>query len=283
MVEGSQVDWAAHYNDPYAAVTDFLEFDKAVGRAIDFAKKDSHTVVIVCPDHSTGGLSVGNFQSGTDILGKSQDKYENINIRERIVDSLAKIRWSGRKLAEKMLSDRSYVSADSIFNYYHLMPSKELMAAFDSVSKIKTQESLVDTLQQMLGSAFSRRHFIGWTTTGHTAEDVFLAICAPRGIERKMGVIENGEVGKYIASLLCLGNLIDSTRKYFCSHKELFSAGEVTVSPDSLVISRNNRKGVVKKNTTILRLDGKEVRLPTIAVFINEVYYVPKKITDYFK
>jgi alkaline phosphatase len=59
MVEGSQIDWAAHNNDPYAAVTDFLEFDKAVAVALDFAKKNKNTVLIICPDHGTGGINFG--------------------------------------------------------------------------------------------------------------------------------------------------------------------------------------------------------------------------------
>ena len=65
MVEGSQVDWADHANDPIYAVTDFLAFDKAVKVAVDFAKKDGHTIVLVFPDHNTGGMSIGS-DSDTD-------------------------------------------------------------------------------------------------------------------------------------------------------------------------------------------------------------------------
>jgi len=68
MVEGSQIDWALHNNDPYAAVTDFLEFDKAVAIALDFARKNKNTVVIVCPDHATGGMIFG----GNDIDIKNE-------------------------------------------------------------------------------------------------------------------------------------------------------------------------------------------------------------------
>ena len=65
VVEGSQIDWAAHNNDPYAAVTDFLEFDKAVAVSLDFAKKVQNTVVIICPDHGNGGISIGNSYGGS--------------------------------------------------------------------------------------------------------------------------------------------------------------------------------------------------------------------------
>lgn len=60
MVEGSQVDWAGHANDATYMVTDFLAFDKAVKAAVDFAEEDGHTLVIVFPDHNTGGMTIGN-------------------------------------------------------------------------------------------------------------------------------------------------------------------------------------------------------------------------------
>ncbi|MBN1651828.1 MAG: alkaline phosphatase [Bacteroidales bacterium] len=60
MVEGSQIDWAAHDNDLGAVVEETLDFDRAVGAALKFAEKDGHTLVIVTADHETGGLSVIN-------------------------------------------------------------------------------------------------------------------------------------------------------------------------------------------------------------------------------
>ena len=56
MVEGSQIDWAGHDNDIVAAMSEMEDFEKAFKSAIDFAKKDKHTLVIATADHSTGGL-----------------------------------------------------------------------------------------------------------------------------------------------------------------------------------------------------------------------------------
>ncbi|MGC3977669.1 MAG: alkaline phosphatase [Paludibacteraceae bacterium] len=53
MVEGSKVDWAAHANDPIGIMTEFLAFDKAVGEAIDFAKRDGNTLVVILPATET--------------------------------------------------------------------------------------------------------------------------------------------------------------------------------------------------------------------------------------
>ena len=58
MVEGSLIDSRAHDNLLEETLDQTLKFDEAVGVALDFAKKDGHTLVIVTADHGTGGLSI---------------------------------------------------------------------------------------------------------------------------------------------------------------------------------------------------------------------------------
>lgn len=66
MVEGSQIDWACHSNNTKSVIAEMLDFDKAVGAALEFAKKDKNTLVIVTADHETGGMALtgGNFEKG---------------------------------------------------------------------------------------------------------------------------------------------------------------------------------------------------------------------------
>jgi len=66
MVEGSQIDWAAHANNQEETVGEMLDFDRAIKIAFDFAERDGQTLVIVMADHETGGLTVksGDFASG---------------------------------------------------------------------------------------------------------------------------------------------------------------------------------------------------------------------------
>ncbi|MEE4197242.1 MAG: alkaline phosphatase [Bacteroidales bacterium] len=58
MVEGSQIDWGGHDNDIDYILTELLDFDRAVGKALEFAEKDGETLVIVTSDHETGGLTL---------------------------------------------------------------------------------------------------------------------------------------------------------------------------------------------------------------------------------
>lgn len=64
MVEGSQIDWGAHENNLEYMVSETLDFDRAVEVALNFAREDGHTLVVVTADHETGGVALdrGNME-----------------------------------------------------------------------------------------------------------------------------------------------------------------------------------------------------------------------------
>ena len=62
MIEGSQVDWGGHSNDADYLISELIDFDDAVGKALDFAEKDGNTLVIVTADHETGGFTLASTQ-----------------------------------------------------------------------------------------------------------------------------------------------------------------------------------------------------------------------------
>jgi len=271
MVEGSQIDWAVHNNDPYSAVTEFMEFNKAVEVALKFAKTNKNTVVIICADHATGGLSMGNSSSGEGYIVKNVTKYDNIDIKENIIEPLRKVKWSSRKLAGMMLENADYISKDSLKKYYNTEATTEFLKKLKQVSTLKN----VDTLQFLIGENFSRKNFIGWTTTGHTAEDVFLAIYTPEGVQRMTGVIDNHEIGKYIAKVLKLDDFDAVTKEYFTKHTSFFTEDEIiSLCSDSLVVMDKGKKIVFESNSNLIIVDGVAKQQPSINICINGVYYI---------
>jgi alkaline phosphatase len=58
MVEGSQIDWAGHHNDQPHLLAEMEDFNKAINAALDFAKKDGETLIVITADHETGGMSI---------------------------------------------------------------------------------------------------------------------------------------------------------------------------------------------------------------------------------
>ncbi|MFC2118227.1 alkaline phosphatase [Bacteroidota bacterium] len=71
MIEGSQIDWEAHGHNTSGIIKEVLDFDTAVGIALDFAEQDGNTLVIVTGDHETGGFSLngGDFAKDS-VFGK---------------------------------------------------------------------------------------------------------------------------------------------------------------------------------------------------------------------
>ncbi|MFC1564764.1 alkaline phosphatase [candidate division KSB1 bacterium] len=65
MVEGSQIDWEAHDNNPEGVIRQVLLFDMAVKAGMEFAMRDGNTLVVITGDHETGGMSVtGGYMNG---------------------------------------------------------------------------------------------------------------------------------------------------------------------------------------------------------------------------
>lgn len=66
MVEASQTDGGGHSNNLERLVTELLDFDYVVGKAMKFADENKETLVIVVGDHETGGLTLldGSLKEG---------------------------------------------------------------------------------------------------------------------------------------------------------------------------------------------------------------------------
>ncbi|MBQ6754269.1 MAG: alkaline phosphatase [Bacteroidales bacterium] len=58
MLEGSQIDMQAHDNHFSEMIDEALDFDACVGIALDFARRDKNTLVVITADHETGGLTL---------------------------------------------------------------------------------------------------------------------------------------------------------------------------------------------------------------------------------
>ena len=77
MVEGSKVDGGGHSNDASAMVGEFLAFDEACKIALEYAQSREDTIVIVAPDHDTGGMNLPeDMNKAVDELQKGEEPSE---------------------------------------------------------------------------------------------------------------------------------------------------------------------------------------------------------------
>lgn len=207
MVEGSQVDWANHANDPVYAVTDFLAFDEAVKVAVEFAEQDGHTLVLAFPDHNTGGMTIGS---------DSDSNYTSTTI-EDVIDPLKSMKLSSAGIAEKIGTD---VSSENIKT--QLKTWWGIDATDDEVTEIleiyNNGEGL--SLDYAISEVIDQNHtVIGWTTHGHCGEDVPLWAYGP---DHPAGHLDNTEIAGYIAEKAGF-NLEETNRYLFVEVSEVFS------------------------------------------------------------
>lgn len=73
MVEGSQIDWGGHANDGEYLVAEMLDFDRTIGKALDFAERQGNTLVIVTADHECGGFSLVAEEVEVPFRGQRRD------------------------------------------------------------------------------------------------------------------------------------------------------------------------------------------------------------------
>lgn len=75
MIESAQIDWGGHANNSEYIISEMIEFDKAIGKILEFAAKDGETLVIVTADHETGGYAIQNGSEMGKIEGAFTSDY----------------------------------------------------------------------------------------------------------------------------------------------------------------------------------------------------------------
>lgn len=65
MIEGAQIDSGGHANNVGTIVTEGIDFDRAITKAIKFADENPGTLVVITADHETGGFSIPHGDMST--------------------------------------------------------------------------------------------------------------------------------------------------------------------------------------------------------------------------
>jgi alkaline phosphatase len=173
VVEGSQVDYAGHAHDPAYMVTEFLAFDEAVGVAVDFAKTNNDTIVVIFPDHDTGGLSIGNNSE----MGR---KYGNTTV-DTLITPLKKATTTIQGLLELAYQDNTSTTEEikGLFKDKWNLDLTEVQA--EEILKFK---KFPYGVADYISNNFT---VIGWTTGGHSGVDV------PLWVYTRMIILRSGE------------------------------------------------------------------------------------------
>ena len=278
MVEGSKVDWAAHANDATALITDFIAFDKACGVALDFAKTNGKTVVVIVPDHGNSGFSIGsnkcpNYTTLTkDQLFGSVSKFKtslNVLIAKIQDTDPANLRNLFNQLTGISLADDEYTQLLQCSDYKRSTLSSENPAKGALLAKV-------------VPDILDKNTCFGFTTHGHTGEEVFLAVYDPTR-NRLTGNRTNIELNQYFRKTMGFKQSLESlTSNYFAKHTDVFADYSYTllVNNGAPVLKVTNKDKVleIQPNTDVVKLNGKEIKLNTVVVYVdkNNTFYLPR-------
>lgn len=187
QVEGGKVDWAAHGNDIGALLYDQVAFDEAVKVAIDFAKADGNTLVVITSDHGNAnpGLIYGkpcndNFDRLQNFTHSNDWILQQINPN----DSIAKVRehvaqyCGGMNINEEQAKEllayyaKTERKEDGLYNYKHL-PYR----LFAEIQKEHTS--------------------VGWISMDHSSDYTELAMYGP-GSEKLKPFMRNTDMHNFL-------------------------------------------------------------------------------------
>jgi len=181
MVEGGKIDWANHGHDVAASVYNTIAFDKAVKVALDFAKKDKHTLIVVVNDHETGGMTIT----------------AGVNISQ-----IKNLKATAEKMARMIRKDGSNI--DAVFKKYagiDKLTDKERKMVLDEANgrlKVRDEWGYGGTI---VAHIISKRTGVLFSTGGHSGTPVIVAAYGPR-CRIFDGFYDQTEIPKKIGKLL---------------------------------------------------------------------------------
>lgn len=275
MIEGSKVDWAAHANNTVGIVSDILAFDEAVKKAVEFAKADGNTVVVVTTDHGNSGITIGSSYYNENIESYDKATYANTT------DLLKNATITEERFNEISSSKSDTEIKELSLKYYGIDLTDEELA----IVKGEQGEGRKVGIREVI----ARRVGIGYTTGGHTGEQIYLGVYSPSDVELLEGVVDNTEVNKYMQRVLFGEEMLSSYTN------EIYQDGETvlnklqgtTTSVDEtikhspkLTIERLGNIVEVDLYTNNYRVNGEEKELDTVVPYINGKYFIPQELIN---
>ncbi len=203
MIEGGNIDWAAHANDGAAVIKEILNFQEAIDVAYRFyLSHPDETLIVITADHDTGGMALGreDNQKGTrlatvDFQKISKDRFSEW-CKSRVADN-KNMSWSEMK--EFLRQNFGFFGALTLDKADEERLEKAFEETFVSRSSKddKTLYADYNAFATTVLDVFNKIAGIGWTTKYHTGNFVPLyAIGA--GADTLNGCLNNTDIAPAI-------------------------------------------------------------------------------------
>lgn len=300
MVEGSKIDWAAHANDPAGMATEMLAFDRACGAALEFARRNGETAVVIVPDHGNSGISIGRADcKGYDKLSKEQ-LFHQLSLYKLTAEGFAK-KVNSVPNSEVQNVFREYagfeLTTEELDALNHCKNYKNSSIPENERSTEGKGSLYSSSLTTFMSKLLTSRTCFGFTTGGHTGEEVFLAAYHPDRASLPLGMHTNIELNHYLCALFGMTHdmLEELTAGNFAPHTEVFKDFKCEIVPakdekgsPSLVVKNKKKQINITPFSNIVTIGKKgqeEIRLNSVIVYVdkNNTFYLPTKLVEYLQ
>ena len=174
MVEGGKIDWASHSNDAAAVIHDVIDFDKAIGVALEFYKRNpKNTLIVVCADHETGGLALGfeeqKYESSPSLL---QNQIVSMDSLVAVFNNYYDIKKNNANYFEALDTLKKYVGLGTDLLLLTQKEHAQLKNLFNETFKNRSIiSSSFDSYEFASGAIkiLNNKCGVGWTTKSHTS------------------------------------------------------------------------------------------------------------------
>jgi len=221
MVEGGKIDWAGHANDAMANIGDMIDFDNAVGEALEFyAQHPSETLIIVTGDHETGGMTVGHATTGYTAyygeLEKQKNSYEYFDkyvwATHKTAHPVADCSASGSLAADTIMTDLMAEHFGLVYATLNDYQKDKLEDAYDksmcgtnnnNVAENTFLYSGYNPISVTMTHILNEKASIGWTSYSHTGVPVPV-FAKGRAARTFAGFYDNTDIAKRLARVMDL-------------------------------------------------------------------------------
>lgn len=161
MIEASMIDWCGHANDIGCAMHEMAELEELLEFLIPYVEADGNTALVVTADHSTGGLTLG-----------ANGQYDF---------RAAEVKRQGRALRSMAteLESMPWIDWEAYIETHLPYPlSVDQQTAIAEVAEYQGDDRRT-AINDVLRDIVNYHTNVGWTTGGHTGEDVPVISAGP--------------------------------------------------------------------------------------------------------
>jgi alkaline phosphatase len=250
---------------------------------MEYARKMGNTTVVVLPDHGNSGFSIGR---------KDLANYAGTSI-EKLFGTVSKVKYSAQGIEKRLKA----AAPSALKETFKSLTGIELTASEDSAfHQAKTAKNTDyteagegESLTNLIVKTLNSRMYFGFTSTGHTGEEVFLAAYHPKG-HIPLGNLRNNEINNYLFRAAGLKKPLKTlTSEIYARHTDVFKGMNMSISKNGpapeLTIKNGNKTLIIPAYSSIVNFNGNNQPIGSVTVYVDktETFYLSAKLKDLLK